>query len=96
MRDCYAITQLFHFFMVRVLAAAFAELAELQPVRGRLTVLGGGVVSLFAYRALHGHDFSGHCFFLLLLNLFIRHRLLAFGSQFFSIPQFRTFAVPQW
>ena len=55
-----AVLQLFHFFMARVFAAALTELAELQPVRGRLTVLGGGVVPLFALRALHGHDFSGH------------------------------------
>ena len=43
-----------------VLAAALTKFAELQPVRRGLTVLGGGVIPLFAHRALHGHDFSGH------------------------------------
>jgi len=35
-----------------VLAATLAELAELQPLRRGLAVLGGGVVALFALNAL--------------------------------------------
>ena len=44
--------------MRRVLPAALAKLAELQPSCRRLLVLGGGVVTLFALTALKCHDFS--------------------------------------
>jgi len=46
------ITQLFHFFVRRVLAAAVAEFFELQPFRRRLPVLGGRIIPLFAITAL--------------------------------------------
>jgi hypothetical protein len=52
--------QLFHFFVRRVLAATAAEFLELQPFRGRLPVLGGRIIPLFAITALQGHNFSGH------------------------------------
>jgi hypothetical protein len=35
-----------------MLAATFAKLLELQPARGRLLVLGGRVIPLFAIAAL--------------------------------------------
>ena len=43
---------LFHFFVRRVLAATAAEFLELQPFRGRLPVLGGRIIPLFAITAL--------------------------------------------
>jgi hypothetical protein len=43
---------LLHFFMPCVLAAPLAKLLELKPPRGRLLVLGGRVVPLFAIAAL--------------------------------------------
>jgi hypothetical protein len=48
------------FLMRGVLAAPAAKLAELQPVRRRLAVLGGRVIPLFARRALQCNDFAGH------------------------------------
>jgi hypothetical protein len=51
---------LFHFFVRRVLAATAAELFELQPLRGRLPVLGGRIIPLFAITALHRNNLSGH------------------------------------
>jgi hypothetical protein len=56
----YQITNLFHFFMRRVLPATLAKLLHLDPVRSRLSILGGRVVALFAVTALHRNDFSGH------------------------------------
>jgi hypothetical protein len=47
-----SINNLFNFFMRRVLAATVAELFELQPFRGRLPVLGGRIIALFAITAL--------------------------------------------
>jgi hypothetical protein len=44
--------QLFHFFVRRVLAATAAEFLEFQPFRGRLPVLGGRIIPLFAVAAL--------------------------------------------
>jgi hypothetical protein len=41
-----------------VAAATLAELLELETASGRLFVLGGGVVALFALGALQCHDFS--------------------------------------
>jgi hypothetical protein len=38
--------------MRRVLAAAAAEFLELQPFRGRLTILGSRIIALFAITAL--------------------------------------------
>jgi hypothetical protein len=38
-------------------AATLAELAELETASGRLLVLGGGVVALFALSALQCDDF---------------------------------------
>jgi hypothetical protein len=46
------ITQLFHFFMRRMLTATVAEFLELQPFRRRLTVLGRRIIPLFAITAL--------------------------------------------
>jgi hypothetical protein len=48
----FPITQLFHFFMRRVLAATVAEFLEFQPLRRRLPVLGRRIVPLFAITAL--------------------------------------------
>jgi hypothetical protein len=45
-------------FLVRmVLAAAIAELGELETAGGRLLVLGGRVIALFALSALQCDDF---------------------------------------
>ena len=41
-----------------VLTATLAELLELEPSGGRLLVLGGRVVPLFAIAALSSYDFS--------------------------------------
>ena len=46
--------------MRRVLAAPAAEFFKLQPLRGRLTVLGGRIIPLFAITALHRNNLSGH------------------------------------
>jgi hypothetical protein len=43
---------LLNFLVRRVLPATLAKLAEFQPSCGRLLVLGGGVVALFALTAL--------------------------------------------
>jgi hypothetical protein len=43
---------LLNLFMRRMLAAAFAKLAELKPAGRRLFVLRGRVVALFALAAL--------------------------------------------
>jgi hypothetical protein len=43
---------LFHFFMLRVLAATAAEFFEFQPLGGRLPILGRRIVPLFAVTAL--------------------------------------------
>jgi hypothetical protein len=51
---------LFHFFVRRVLPATLAKLLHLDPVRGRLPVLRGRVVALFAITALQRNYFSGH------------------------------------
>jgi hypothetical protein len=53
-------TLLFHFFMRRMLAATAAEFLELQPLRGRLPVLGGRIIPLFAITALQRNNLSGH------------------------------------
>ena len=44
--------------MVGVLAAGVAELRELKPAGGRLLVLRGGVVPVFAIRALQCDDLA--------------------------------------
>jgi hypothetical protein len=44
--------QSLHFFVRRVLAATAAKFLELQPFRGRLPVLGGRIIPLFAITAL--------------------------------------------
>jgi hypothetical protein len=41
-------------------AATAAELLELEPFRGRLSVLGGRIIPLFAITALQCNNFSGH------------------------------------
>jgi hypothetical protein len=51
---------LLHLFMRGVLAALPAKLAELQPVRRRLPVLGRGVVLVLARRALQLNNFPWH------------------------------------
>jgi hypothetical protein len=51
---------LFDLFVRRVLPAPLAELPDLQPVRGRLPVLRGRIVPLFAITALQRNDLSGH------------------------------------
>src|SRR4051812_39957871 len=51
---------LFHFFMRRVLAARAAELAEFQPARRGLLVLGGGVIAVLAITALQRNNLSRH------------------------------------
>jgi hypothetical protein len=48
----FPITQLFHFFVRRMLAATSAEFLELQPLGRRLPVLGRRIVPLFAVTAL--------------------------------------------
>jgi hypothetical protein len=48
----FPITQLFHFFMRRMLAATAAELLEFQPLGRRLPILGRRVVPLFAVATL--------------------------------------------
>jgi hypothetical protein len=47
-----SITKLFHFFVCRVLAAAFAELFELQAASRGLLVLGRRVIPVLAVAAL--------------------------------------------
>jgi hypothetical protein len=47
-----SITQLFHFFVRRMFAAAVAEFLEFQPLRRRLPVLGRRIIALFAITAL--------------------------------------------
>jgi hypothetical protein len=44
--------RLLRFFVIRMLAAAPAKLAELEPICSRLLVLGCDVVAAFAIRAL--------------------------------------------
>jgi hypothetical protein len=56
----FTITQLFHFFMRRVLAADAAEFLQLQPLCHGLPVLGRRIVPLFAITALQRNDFTGH------------------------------------
>jgi hypothetical protein len=46
--------------MRRVLAARPAELAEFQPGRCGLLVLGGGVIAVFAITALQRNNLSRH------------------------------------
>jgi hypothetical protein len=46
--------------MRRVLAARPAELAEFQPARRGLLILGGGVIAILAITALQSNDFSRH------------------------------------
>ena len=46
--------------MRRVLAALAAELAEFQPARRGLLVLGGGVIAVLAITALQRNDLSRH------------------------------------
>jgi hypothetical protein len=48
-----------------VLAALAAELVELQPLGGRLAVLGGRIIFIFARSALQLANFAGHCLQLL-------------------------------
>jgi hypothetical protein len=54
------ITNLFHLFVRRVLAATAAELFEFQPFGCRFAVFRFRVIALFAITALHRNDFSGH------------------------------------
>ena len=57
------VSSLLGFLMCRVLAAAVAELLELETASGRLLVLRRRVVPLLAIRALQCHDFA-HLFIL--------------------------------
>ena len=52
------VSSLLGFLMCRVLAAAVAELLELETASGRLLVLRRRVVPLFAIRALQCDDFA--------------------------------------
>jgi hypothetical protein len=59
----YTISQLLNLLslpMVRVLAAPGTKLAELQPVRGGLLVLGRRIIAFLADVALQGHDVTRH------------------------------------
>jgi hypothetical protein len=59
----YPITKLqnlFHFLMRRMLPATLAEFLQLDAIRGRLPVLRGRIVPLFAITALHRNNLSGH------------------------------------
>jgi hypothetical protein len=51
---------LLNFFVRRVLSAPAAKLLLLDAVRGRLAVLHGRIVPLFALATLQCNDFSGH------------------------------------
>jgi hypothetical protein len=51
---------LLHFFVSSMLAAFATELGELKTASGRLLVLGGGVVLVFAISTLKLNDFAGH------------------------------------
>jgi hypothetical protein len=51
------VAALLRFPVLLVAAATLAELLELETASGRLLVLGGGVVALFALGALQCHDF---------------------------------------
>ena len=51
---------LLHFFVRSVLAALPAEFVELEPFRGRLSILGCRVILIFALGALQLTDFAGH------------------------------------
>ena len=63
--------------MCLVLAAAVAELLELETASGRLLVLRRRVVPLLAHRALQIHDFPH-----IKLQFFVQ--LSVFSDQFFS------------
>ena len=67
--DALVRVSLFNLFMRRMLAAPAAELAQLQPIGLRLTVLGRRIIPLFAITALHRNDLSGHTKQLLALAL---------------------------
>jgi hypothetical protein len=56
----FPITQLFHFFVRRMLPAPAAKFLQLQPIRRSLPILGLRIVPLFAITALHRNNFSGH------------------------------------
>jgi hypothetical protein len=51
---------LFHFLVRGVLAATVAELAQLDPLGRRLSVLGLRIIAFFAITALQRNDLSGH------------------------------------
>jgi hypothetical protein len=51
---------LFHFLVRGVLAATVAELAQLDPLGCRFSVLGLRIIALFAITALQRNDLSGH------------------------------------
>ena len=53
-------TVLLHFLMRRVFAARPAELAEFQPARRGLLILGGGVIAILAITALQRNNLSRH------------------------------------
>src|SRR5258708_4167845 len=55
--------ELLRLFVVGVLAAGVTELGELEAAGGRLLVLGGRVIPVFALRALQCNDFT-HLFIL--------------------------------
>jgi hypothetical protein len=63
-----------------VAAATLAKLLELETAGGRLLVLGGGVVALFALGALQCHDFS-------------HLRILTDSAFLCSMPKFLNFSV---
>ncbi len=71
------------FLMCRVLAAAVAELLELETASGRLLVLRRRVVPLLAIRALQCHDFAH--FFILPQGSQPACRRLRLSFPYFSI-----------
>ena len=50
--------ELFRLFVCGMLAATIAKLGELKPAGGRLFVLRGRVIALFAFRTLEGNYFT--------------------------------------
>jgi hypothetical protein len=64
-----------------VLAAAIAELGELETAGGRLLVLGGRVIALFALSALQCNDFPH----VLILRPGVSENLIPFVSFSFRL-----------
>src|SRR6201999_3639214 len=79
------VSSLLGFLMCRVLAAAVAELLELETASGRLLVLRRRVVPLLAIRALQCHDFAHFPILPYWLEPASRHAFrLSAGSSLYS------------